>query len=208
METKNTISKNETLSTINNVSRETMPFFDISALVDRFNGGKEYKTIKDFSPEELALLTMPTKEVPLEEFPRYTRLKAIYSHIDRLARNLNEKAYLDFISDSTAFYTVKTNGHSFRKAETTTKTINVSRETLYKYDIVASGKCDNIYYNGVKICEAWQRKDGYRIYSLVPLNTDSIKNETKSSRKYGYITRILNCDKENAIQYLIGKFVN
>lgn len=210
---KNLSSENVKKATVENVSRETMPSFDISNLVTRYNGGKEYKSIKDFSPDEIALLTMDFKSVPDDRIKDYTMLKSIYSHIDRLSRNLSESSYLSFIQDPTAFYTVRTNGHSFRRADITDKAINnVSRETLIDETLVTiktSGKCESIFYNGDsrinKVCELWLRKDGYRIYSKCALNSDSIKNETKSSMAFGYITRIAESDRKKAIAYLIGE---
>lgn len=199
--------------TVENVSRETMPSFDVSNLVTRYNGGKEYKSIKDFTPDEIALLTLDFKSVPDDRINDYTLLKSIYSHIDRLSRNLSENAYISFIKDPTAFYTVRTNGHSFRRVDITNKAINnVSRETMIDDSLInikVSGKCESIFYNGDsrinKVCELWLRKDGYRIYSKCALNSDSIKNETKSSMAFGYITRIDESDRKKAINYLIGE---
>lgn len=210
---KNTNVNKTNNNTLENVSCETMPSFDISNLVTRYNGGKEYKTIKDFTPDEIALLTMDFKAVPDDKINDYTLLKSIYSHIDRLSRNLSESTYLSFVKDPTAFYTVRTNGHSFRRVDITDKAINnVSRETLIDDSLInikVSGKCESIFYNGDsrtnKVCELWLRKDGYRIYSKCALNDDSIKNETKSSVAFDYITRIVESDRKKAINYLIGE---
>lgn len=209
---KNTILENTNNAPMENVSRETMASFTIDDIVTKYNNGKEYKTIKDFSPDEIALLTMDFKAVPDDKINDYTALKSIYGHIDRLARNLSESAYISFLKDANAFYTVSTNGHTFRRADITDKAINVSRETLVDdslIEIVVSGKCESVYYNGTsrnnKVCELWLRKDGYRVYSKNALNEDSIVNETKSSKAFSHITRIVESDRKNAIHYLIAK---